>query len=138
MICIDQDTAEKNEEPFVTLTKIRRIDGRLLFGQHATHVPINPGAAVSTIKVGDVVRVLDTEESGLDSVQPPTPELIQHNHSRSSLQSEFVPTPSPPNSPKLHQQMAHKAHMVSSGDKPANHVGVKHGVIRLLKSKIWK
>lgn len=60
MVCIDQDTAEKNEEPFVTLAKTRMIGGKVLFGQHATHVS-NPNSGTrgeATIKVGDLVEVL--------------------------------------------------------------------------------
>jgi molybdenum cofactor sulfurtransferase len=36
MVCIDQDTAERNEEPFVTLAKKRRWDGKVWFGVHAS------------------------------------------------------------------------------------------------------
>ena len=60
MVCIDQQTAIKDEEPYVTLSKTRRIGGRVLFGQYATHVPVKnrtrPG-----IKAGDLVRVLEKE-----------------------------------------------------------------------------
>ena len=35
MVCIDQSTAEKNEEPFVTLAKTRRREGKVLFGVHS-------------------------------------------------------------------------------------------------------
>ena len=34
MICVDQDTAEKNEEPFVSLAQTRRFDGKVFFGVH--------------------------------------------------------------------------------------------------------
>ncbi|KAI5779481.1 pyridoxal phosphate-dependent transferase [Geopyxis carbonaria] len=58
MICINQETAEKNEEPFVTLSKTRRIDGKILFGQHCVHVASDdPGAKDPKIRVGDVVKV---------------------------------------------------------------------------------
>ncbi|RPA92144.1 PLP-dependent transferase [Choiromyces venosus 120613-1] len=57
MVCVDQETAEKNEEPYVTLAKTRRIDGRVLFGQHAVHLPLESRSGVPRIKVGDVVRV---------------------------------------------------------------------------------
>lgn len=60
MICINQDTGEKNEEPFVTLSKTRRFDGKVFFGAHMGHSPsFEPGlreAQFPTIKVGDVVR----------------------------------------------------------------------------------
>ena len=35
MVCIDQTTAEKNQEPFSTLAKTRRMDGKVWFGVHA-------------------------------------------------------------------------------------------------------
>lgn len=57
MVCVDQVTAEKNEEPFVTLAKTRRIDGKVLFGVHTCHVP-SRGGPTPTIRVGDVVRPL--------------------------------------------------------------------------------
>jgi hypothetical protein len=65
MVCIDQDTAEKNEEPFVTLTKTRRVDGKIFFGQHATHLPLensDGGGGVPVIQVGDRVQVWGKEE----------------------------------------------------------------------------
>ncbi|KAI9765143.1 MAG: hypothetical protein M1835_007442 [Candelina submexicana] len=54
MVCIDQTTAEKNQEPFVTLAKTRKYDGKVFFGQHMCHLPgqvKNP-----TISVGDCVK----------------------------------------------------------------------------------
>ncbi|MCJ1350517.1 MAG: hypothetical protein MMC33_000498 [Icmadophila ericetorum] len=51
MICIDQNTAEKNEEPFVTLAKTRRVDGKVIFGVHMGLV-----GGVGRIRVGDRVR----------------------------------------------------------------------------------
>lgn len=62
MICVDQDTAEKNEEPYVTLAKTRRIGGRVLFGQHAVHLPLGSRSSVPMIKVGDAVKVWEDEE----------------------------------------------------------------------------
>lgn len=38
MVCIDQDTGKRNQEPFVTLAKTRRFDGKVYFGQHSSHV----------------------------------------------------------------------------------------------------
>ena len=63
MVCIDQQTAVKGEEPFLTLSKTRRIDGRVLFGQHAMHLPVKSKLGTPGIKVGDLVRVLDSEPS---------------------------------------------------------------------------
>ena len=57
MICIDQNTAEKNEEPFVTLAKTRRVDGRVVFGVHMAVV-----GGVGKIRVGDRVRGVREEE----------------------------------------------------------------------------
>jgi molybdenum cofactor sulfurtransferase len=60
MVCVDQQTAEKDQEPFVTLSKTRRFDGRVYFGEHTSHIPMedpsNPLAQYPTITVGDSVR----------------------------------------------------------------------------------
>ncbi|SPQ18230.1 3dbc00f9-fe5c-4635-b5dc-305979b4254a [Thermothielavioides terrestris] len=65
MVCIDQETAEKSEEPFVTLSKTRRFDGKVFFGVHMCyHNSVadqggGPGltaeAQFPTVRVGDVV-----------------------------------------------------------------------------------
>lgn len=34
MVCVDQDSGEKNEEPFVTLARTRRMKGQVFFGVH--------------------------------------------------------------------------------------------------------
>ncbi|KAI0175538.1 PLP-dependent transferase [Hypoxylon sp. FL1284] len=61
MVCIDQETAEKNEEPFITLTKTRRFDGKVFFGTHMCHVPSSKigtkEAQFPTITVGDSVLI---------------------------------------------------------------------------------
>ncbi|KAI1098597.1 PLP-dependent transferase [Jackrogersella minutella] len=61
MICIDQETAEKSEEPFVTLSKTRRFDGKVFFGTHMCHLPSptpsTKEAQFPTITVGDKVLV---------------------------------------------------------------------------------
>lgn len=72
MVCIDQTTAQKDEEPFVTLARTRRVEGRVLFGMHATHLPRlagdedsngnGNGNGTPTIRVGDKVVVLPREE----------------------------------------------------------------------------
>lgn len=59
MVCIDQNTAEKSSdgEPFVTLAKTRRMDGKVWFGGHMCHAP-KEGEVRGvryTIRVGDVV-----------------------------------------------------------------------------------
>ncbi|KAI9829508.1 MAG: hypothetical protein M1819_006328 [Sarea resinae] len=76
MVCVDQETAEKNEEPFVTLAKTRRFNGRVFFGQH-TRLLMRPAAVACssvdadpflpktpTIAIGDPVRPIigETDE----------------------------------------------------------------------------
>jgi molybdenum cofactor sulfurtransferase len=40
MVCVDQDTGEKKQEPFTTLAKTRRFDGgKVYFGCHMCHRP---------------------------------------------------------------------------------------------------
>ncbi|KAF7563488.1 hypothetical protein G7046_g642 [Stylonectria norvegica] len=39
MVCIDQETGEKKEEPYITLAKTRRFDGKVYFGVHMRHDP---------------------------------------------------------------------------------------------------
>jgi molybdenum cofactor sulfurtransferase len=36
MVCVDQRTGTRSEEPFSTLSKTRKKDGKVLFGQHVT------------------------------------------------------------------------------------------------------
>ncbi|KAF2671459.1 PLP-dependent transferase [Microthyrium microscopicum] len=63
MVCIDQDTGLRNQEPFTTLAKTRRFDGKIFFGQHCSHVPSpasthlsgSKGHAIATIATGDPV-----------------------------------------------------------------------------------
>ncbi len=65
MICVDQETAEKDEEPFITLSKTRRFESKIFFGSHMCHLP-KIGATKEdqypTIRVGDVVTT-DIEDS---------------------------------------------------------------------------
>ncbi|KAL9058298.1 MAG: hypothetical protein Q9206_002000, partial [Seirophora lacunosa] len=64
MVCIDQTTAERREEPFVTLAKTRRRDGegsKVFFGVHcalASAVGQSDGTSGGrrTIRVGDAVE----------------------------------------------------------------------------------
>lgn len=58
MICVDQETAERDEEPFVTLAKTRRFESKIFFGSHMCHLPWGGGSKEDqypTIQVGDVV-----------------------------------------------------------------------------------
>ncbi|CAK3851441.1 molybdenum cofactor sulfurase [Lecanosticta acicola] len=53
MVCVDQESAEKNQEPFSTLAKTRRVNGRVLFGVH-TCLAGHEGGSVR-ISAGDKV-----------------------------------------------------------------------------------
>jgi molybdenum cofactor sulfurtransferase len=72
MVCIDQNTAERNQEPFVTLSKTRRFDGKVFFGEHTSHIPIRQASSLlaqnPTISVGDAVRTFRDEEAEEDAV----------------------------------------------------------------------
>ncbi|KAI1828567.1 molybdenum cofactor sulfurase [Xylaria intraflava] len=61
MVCINQETAIKSEEPFVTLAKTRRFDGKVFFGVHMCHMPTltldTKEAQFPTLSVGDKVVV---------------------------------------------------------------------------------
>jgi molybdenum cofactor sulfurtransferase len=56
MVCVDQQTGAKNEEPFVTLAKTRRFDGKVFFGTHMGHVPVlkkgSKAGQFPTIRIG--------------------------------------------------------------------------------------
>lgn len=58
MLCVDQTTAEKIEEPFVTLAKTRRRQGRILFGVHAALTEGTWKQQAARIRVGDRVRAV--------------------------------------------------------------------------------
>ncbi|TDZ13042.1 Molybdenum cofactor sulfurase [Colletotrichum spinosum] len=66
MVCIDQDSGERGQEPFVTLAKTRRFDGKVYFGTHMEHEPCQVSATATKhalcpiIRVGDSVRVKET------------------------------------------------------------------------------
>jgi molybdenum cofactor sulfurtransferase len=59
MVCIDQDTGKRNQEPFVTLAKTRRFEGKVYFGQHACYIESQTStvklAEDPKISIGDVV-----------------------------------------------------------------------------------
>ncbi|CAD6589689.1 MAG: hypothetical protein ASARMPRED_004172 [Alectoria sarmentosa] len=54
MVCVDQHSAEKNEEPFVTLAKTRRKDGKIFFGVHTALTGTKRGQ-LARIRLGDRV-----------------------------------------------------------------------------------
>ena len=67
MVCIDQQTAQKDQEPFVTLAKTRRRQGKVYFGVH-TALATKHLAQGARLRVGDRVRPAlkvenDTERS---------------------------------------------------------------------------
>jgi molybdenum cofactor sulfurtransferase len=65
MICINQETANKDEEPFVTLARTRRFESKIFFGSHMCHIPQADGTKSSqcpTIKVGDSVTAITVED----------------------------------------------------------------------------
>ncbi|KAF2630861.1 PLP-dependent transferase [Macroventuria anomochaeta] len=67
MVCIDQQTAERDQEPFTTLAKTRRFDGRVYFGEHTCHLPMeksSTGEQNHTIMVGDAVQPYRDDEVG--------------------------------------------------------------------------
>lgn len=56
MVCIDQWTGVRRDEPLSTLAKTRKIDGKILFGKHVCPVALDEfGSESSTIMVGDLV-----------------------------------------------------------------------------------
>lgn len=67
MVCIDQQTGERNQEPFVTLSKTRRFEGRVYFGEHTCHVS-SLSTQNPTITVGDAVRPIRDGEVDENSV----------------------------------------------------------------------
>ncbi|KAJ2905062.1 hypothetical protein MKZ38_006455 [Zalerion maritima] len=58
MVCVDQDTGERHQEPLATLSKTRRFGGKIFFGSHM-HLPkaCNKIIHNAGIVVGDVVEV---------------------------------------------------------------------------------
>lgn len=62
MVCVDQHTGERGQEPYVTLAKTRRFRGKVFFGVHTAL----SGTTGARIAVGDqVIPVRHGEESGL-------------------------------------------------------------------------
>lgn len=61
MVCVDQATGEKRQEPLSTLAKTRRFDGKVYFGTHMGHEPSREAQSLEsqhpTIQVGDLVVV---------------------------------------------------------------------------------
>jgi molybdenum cofactor sulfurtransferase len=59
MVCINQQTGEKSDEPFVTLSKTRRFDGKVFFGVHMGYAGSQQQETtvgqLPTVRVGDEV-----------------------------------------------------------------------------------
>ncbi|EEP77662.1 hypothetical protein UREG_02511 [Uncinocarpus reesii 1704] len=57
MVCIDQDTGVRNEEPYSTLAKTRKFNGKVYFGRHVSLASdsMRGGGSFPTVKVGDAV-----------------------------------------------------------------------------------
>lgn len=54
MVCVDQETGERGEEPFVTLARTRRVGGKVPFG---VHVCLGSEGLAPWVRVGDRVSV---------------------------------------------------------------------------------
>ncbi len=65
MVCVDQESAEKNAEPFATLSKTRRFGGRVLFGVHTTLCDKHVGSTM--VRVGDAVKTWSIGDDTSDS-----------------------------------------------------------------------
>ncbi|KAI1426540.1 molybdenum cofactor sulfurase [Xylaria sp. FL1777] len=61
MVCINQETATKSDEPFITLAKTRRFNGKVFFGVHMCHIPVvaptTKEAQYPTISIGDKIAI---------------------------------------------------------------------------------
>lgn len=66
MVCVDQSNGEKNEEPFVTLAKTRRRNGKVFFGVHTALVDGSgyPGEEGEKEESGSKDRDEDRGEDG--------------------------------------------------------------------------
>lgn len=61
MVCIDQGTARRSQEPFVTLSKTRRFDGKVFFGVHMCYSEGRGGGGGDGGGVGEGGKVLTRE-----------------------------------------------------------------------------
>ncbi|KAG5979839.1 hypothetical protein E4U55_004708 [Claviceps digitariae] len=61
MVCVDQVTGTRRQEPFSTLALTRRFDGKVYFGAHMRHEPRSGDLSLSSqspaLQVGDIVTV---------------------------------------------------------------------------------
>ncbi|KAL4996899.1 molybdenum cofactor sulfurase [Aspergillus recurvatus] len=69
MVCVDQYTGQRGDEPYATLAKTRKVDRRILFGRHLSPVggsENEESGCFGTIMVGDVVK--PSYDDGYDAV----------------------------------------------------------------------
>jgi molybdenum cofactor sulfurtransferase len=70
MVCVDQYTGVRGEEPYATLAKTRKVGRKILFGRHIS--PVGDGAEekewLGTVMVGDIASPVydDEDEHGDD------------------------------------------------------------------------
>ncbi|KAL4784852.1 pyridoxal phosphate-dependent transferase, partial [Aspergillus varians] len=56
MVCVDQYTGQRGDEPYATLAKTRKVDRKILFGRHVSAAgEYGDGECLGTVMVGDVV-----------------------------------------------------------------------------------
>jgi molybdenum cofactor sulfurtransferase len=64
MVCVDQYTGIRGDEPYATLAKTRKIGRKILFGRHIS--PVRDGDEekewLGTVMVGDVVSPVYEDE----------------------------------------------------------------------------
>jgi molybdenum cofactor sulfurtransferase len=66
MVCVDQYTGQRGDEPYATLAKTRKVDRKILFGRHISPVGVPKDAesgCLGTIMVGDAVTPSYDNES---------------------------------------------------------------------------
>ncbi|KAL3466100.1 pyridoxal phosphate-dependent transferase [Aspergillus heterothallicus] len=58
MVCVDQYTGVRGDEPYATLAKTRKVGRKILFGRHISPMreADDEGECLGTVMVGDVVR----------------------------------------------------------------------------------
>ncbi|KAL4902226.1 molybdenum cofactor sulfurase [Aspergillus multicolor] len=61
MVCVDQYTGQRGDEPYATLAKTRKVERKVLFGRHISPLGVGnqdeqgDGGCLGTVMVGDVV-----------------------------------------------------------------------------------
>ncbi|KAJ0414680.1 molybdenum cofactor sulfurase [Aspergillus carlsbadensis] len=62
MVCVDQYTGVRGDEPYATLAKTRKVGRKILFGRHITPVRGGNEEWLGTVMVGDVVTPVYEDE----------------------------------------------------------------------------